>query len=295
MEATDNHTKGEITSFGTARDFWKCGTCSHGMACTLDRAFGTPNEIEERGTMPLAGGIAQQGYQCGILWGSALSAGTQALRVHGPGPQAETAAMRASQGIAESFQDRFGSINCLELTNTDWKKKSQMLLNFLKGGPVTCTMMSVRYAPMASQKIESALTEEPATTSCEPASCAAELVKRVGLSDEHAVLAAGFAGGIGFSGGACGALGAAVWIIGMECAREGVGYNDINPRASVVIESFLKSSEFEFECSEIVGRTFEDVDDHSRHVRGGGCAVIIEALAQATKAAIGQPTEQLSA
>jgi len=53
-----------------------------------------------------------------------------------------------------------------------------------------------------------------------------------------------------------------------------------------VLEPFLKSTDYEFECSEIVGRTFEDIDDHSRHVNGGGCAEIIETLVKATRAAL---------
>jgi hypothetical protein len=33
------------------------------------------------------------------------------------------------------------------------------------------------------------------------------------------------------------------------------------------------------ECSQIVGRKFESVEDHARHVQGGGCARIIDRLA----------------
>jgi hypothetical protein len=40
------------------------------------------------------------------------------------------------------------------------------------------------------------------------------------VSDMHMVMAVGLAGGIGLSGGACGALGAAIWIIGMQLQEE---------------------------------------------------------------------------
>lgn len=49
--------------------------------------------------MPFAGGIMQRGYQCGMIWGAALAAGAEAHRLHGPGPQAETAAIMAA-GLA---------------------------------------------------------------------------------------------------------------------------------------------------------------------------------------------------
>jgi hypothetical protein len=98
----------------------------------------------------------------------------------------------------------------------------------------------------------------------------------------HVVMAAGFAGGIGLSGSGCGALGAAIWIIGMNSGAEGdgrIGFED--PRAMAAIDRFLKAADFEFECSEIVGRRFEDIDDHAGYLRDGGCLEIIEALAAA--------------
>jgi hypothetical protein len=53
--------------------------------------------------MPFAGGIAQYGYQCGMLWGATLAAGAQAYRLYGAGPQAETQAIIAAQRLVESF------------------------------------------------------------------------------------------------------------------------------------------------------------------------------------------------
>ena len=47
------------------------------------------------------------------------------------------------------------------------------------------------------------------------------LAQKMGASEMHAVMAAGFAGGIGLSGGACGALVAAIWITVMGHAKEG--------------------------------------------------------------------------
>jgi hypothetical protein len=46
-----------------------------------------------------------------------------------------------------------------------------------------------------------------------------------------------------------------------------------------IIERYLESADYEFECANVVGRRFEDVHDHAAYVHGGGCAQIIEALA----------------
>ncbi len=284
-----------ITGLGTARAFWSCGTCSHSMAHVLDRAFDEPAFTEEKGTEPLAGGIAMQGYQCGILWGASMAAGRRAVQEYGAGPQAETMAVRASQGVVQQFEQRNGSINCMELTDTDWTKKLDMALNFLKGGPIACTVMSARFAPVAFDEIEAAVDGEPVEAPCSPASCAAEVVRRAGLSGEHAAMVAGYAGGIGLSGGGCGALGAAVWVLGMRAAEEGIGYAEVNDRANEIVQRFLEVSDYEMECSEIVGRRFEDVADHAAHLRTGGCEAILDTLARALRAAVDASTEKRSA
>jgi hypothetical protein len=61
-------------------------------------------EIEERAAFPVAGGIMQYGYQCGMIWGAALAAGAQAYQLFGPGSQAEARAMMAAQTLVESFR-----------------------------------------------------------------------------------------------------------------------------------------------------------------------------------------------
>jgi len=55
----------------TKRLFLKKDTCSRTLFFILDREFGHPQDDEERAAELLAGGIAQQGYQCGLLWGAA--------------------------------------------------------------------------------------------------------------------------------------------------------------------------------------------------------------------------------
>jgi hypothetical protein len=252
----------------------------------VDDSFDHPLKLEERATMQLAGGLMQNGYQCGMIWGAALAAGAQAYRLLGPGAQAQTEAVIASQKLVESFRARNKEINCAEITNLNWKASSQrqlvtqVLKFFIKGGPIACFSMAARYAPVAFSDINSTISEKPVEAPPHPVSCAAVLAQKMGVSEMHAVMAAGFAGGIGLSGGACGALGAAIWIIGMNSVKEGVKDFAFNsPLAQATVERFLESADYEFECSKIVGRKFENVADHACYVRGGGCSKIIEALA----------------
>ena len=233
--------------------------------------------------MILAGGIATQGYQCGMLWGAALAAGAQAYRLHGSGPQAETAAIFAAQRQVKAFRARTrNEINCLEITDMNWQEMNQILpilKFFIKGGPIGCFRMAAGYARDAYDETYSAFSEEHIEAPAPPVSCTGLLAQKMGLSEMHTVMAAGLAGGIGLSGGACGALGAAIWITGMNHPEEPVGFDFTDSWVGEMIEKFLESTDFEFECSKIVGRKFENIDDHAEYLRAGGCSKIIEVLA----------------
>lgn len=243
----------------------------------VDGAFDQPLALEEHATALLAGGIAGMGYQCGQVWGAALAAGAQAYRVYGPGLTAEAAAVRASQRLVDVFRKRYKSLNCSDVIHFDYKnpKAAQVLGFLLKGGPARCFGMTASYSRAAFKEIEAAYTDSsPALES--PVSCAALLAQRMGASEVQQVIASGLAGGIGLSGGACGALGTAVWLRSMMSSGQEFSYN--NEIVSSLVERFLESAE-DFECEKIVGRRFADVEDHARYVQEGGCKKIIEALA----------------
>jgi hypothetical protein len=243
--------------------------------------------------MPFAGGIMQHGYQCGMLWGAALAAGAEAYRRFGPGPKAEAASIRAAGALVEAFRTRHGEINCFEITHIDKSSTPWEMIKFflIKGGTVGCIKMAGWYAPLAQEEIEKAFAEEgagaPASPNASeplPESCAALLAHRMGESEEHATMASGLSGGIGLCGGACGALGTAIWLLGMQIGREKEGkpkYEDHvrDLRSQEIIDRFLRATDFKFECSEIVGRTFEDVEDHAAYVRERGCSELMDVLA----------------
>jgi hypothetical protein len=252
----------------------------------IDRAFDHPLEPEEHATAPFAGGIKQHGYQCGMVWGAALAAGAQAYQLYGSGPEAEAKAVVAAQRVVESFRTQNNAVNCIDITDIDTSSSTwQMVVYFLlKGGSIGCFRMAAKYAPLALNEVNSALSDENIEVPPAPVSCAAMLAQKLGVSDQHTVMAAGLAGGIGLCGGACGALGAAIWIMGMRLQAEPDVKNLWNDETFTsgfdeLMDRFLKSSDYEFECSKIVGRKFENVSDHAAYMRDGGCSKIIEALA----------------
>lgn len=234
--------------------------------------------------MPLAGGIMQHGYQCGMIWGAVLAAGARAFQLFGQGPKAETMAIIAAQRLVESFRTQYNIINCGDLTDIDNSSSTMELIThfLLKGGSIRCFRMAAKYAPIAFREINAALSEEPIEIPSPPVSCTAELARKKGLSEMQVVMAAGLAGGIGLSGEACGALGAVIWIIAMESSTgEDAKIEFKSPRAFETIANFLNCTNFEFECSNIVGRKFENTNDHANYVCNGGCSKIIQSLANA--------------
>lgn len=248
----------------------------------VDGSFDNLLSLEERASMPLAGGIEQMGFQCGQIWGAALAAGARAYQLYGPGSKAEAAAVVASQRLVESFRDSYKSINCADVIQMDWKKpeRKQILQFFLRGGPIRCFSMTAGYARATFNEINTAFSDNHLVLSSDvlpPVSCSSVLAHQMGASEMHAVMAAGLAGGIGLSGGACGALGAAIWIHAMNSGRDGkIEFN--SPEAMAAIDRFVESTDVRFECSEIIGRKFHNVSEHAEYVRTGGCSKIIQAL-----------------
>ena len=107
------------------RSLWRtavrCASATQGRAETMSRQSSRRSATLARSTVanavfilaaaPFAGGIMQNGYQCGMIWGAALAAGAQACRVFGPGPQAETMAVVAAERLVERFHSLNKNIN----------------------------------------------------------------------------------------------------------------------------------------------------------------------------------------
>ncbi len=257
------------------------GACSEALFHVLNRHYGHPMAQEERASQPLVGGLMMQGYQCGQIWGAALAAGAQACRVYGRGAPAQAGAIAAAARVIDAFRRRSAATDCFDITDLSAEpSKSQLLGLILKGRYARCFRIIAKYPQLAADAIDEALREEPADAPPEPVGCAAAVARRMGASDTDTTIAAGLAGGIGLSGGGCGALGAAVWLTGLSVVRAGatrVGFT--SPKTVAVLDRFLKAANYEYECSAIVARRFESVADHARYICEGGCSKILDALA----------------
>jgi len=266
--------------------FWKCGACSHAMFHLLNHEFDNVKPLEEKASDMLAGGIAQKGHQCGMLWGGALAIGTEAFRMYDDKDMAIAAAINASKLLVNSFQKRTHSANCRDIAKVDWENKFDFTINMLKiiaQGFVFshCFNLIVKWTPEAVQAANKGLTES--INYNHPCfSCSTEVVKKMGATDEDSIMVAGFAGGIGLSGHACGALGAAIWYKMLDLDKKSPGKSQSflnNPDAKKVLEAFYIQTNSETLCKKICNRSFNTIDEHSDYIKSGGCKNLIEALA----------------
>ncbi len=263
---------------GTKKLFIKKGTCSQLLMHILNREFGHLNEAQERAADPLAGGILQQGYQCGMLWGASLAIGAEAYRKCEDLNKATALSIVATKHMMASFSKRTNHTDCYDITDTDFLSKRSMAKYMLTGKFFSCFKLAEKWAPEAIQAAYEGLSQnQDLPNHC--ISCASELVKKMGGSEEEMIIVAGFAGGLGLSGNGCGALSAAIWMKTLAMCKEQPGksfYN--NPMAKNALEEFYAITDYEILCKDITGENFESLDAHTDFIKNGGCDKVLQVL-----------------
>jgi len=266
--------------------FMKCGTCSSAMFHLLNQEFDNLSETEEKACDLLAGGIAQKGHQCGMIWGASLAVGVESLKRHSDKNDAIASSITASQYIVESFEKRTKTVNCREISGIDWENKLDFALymakTILQGFVYSpCFKLIDKWTPEAIQAANKGFAGKKIySKNC--ISCASEVVKKMGASEQESIIVSGFAGGIGLSGNGCGALSAAIWYKMLDWAKKNTGKNPAffnNQDVKSLLRSFYIQTDSEMLCRKICGKQFESIDEHSDYIRSGGCKNIIEALA----------------
>jgi len=272
--------RSETVKLKTKRVFLKKGTCSRTFFFILDREFGHPLEEEERAIDLLAGGILQQGYQCGMVWGASMAVGAESLRRNDHPGQAISITILATQHIMKSFISRTKSIECEDIANCDFSNKRSFLKFMLSGRFLACYKLAGKWAPEAITAAIEGLSAEQTDLPKQPISCASEVVRNMGASEKEMVMVSGFAGGLGLSGNGCGALAAAIWMRTLIQNRNQSGKASFNnPDADKMLIAFYEETDFEMECNKICGQDFKTIDEHTEYMKNGGCKKLISILA----------------
>lgn len=264
----------------TKRVFLKKGSCSRTFFYILNREFGVPLENEEWAADPLAGGILQQGYQCGMLWGASFALGAEAFRRCSHRGTAIGLTIKATQHIMESFISRTKSPDCLDIASCDFSSKFSLAKFFFTGKFWSCYKLAEKWAPEAIESAAEGLSLDQSDLPEQPISCASELVGKMGGTDAEMVMVSGFAGGLGLSGNGCGALSAAIWmntLARIKAQNYKASFSD--PVAEEILQAFYDATDYEMECNKITGRCFKTIEEHTEFIKNGGCAKLIDVLA----------------
>lgn len=258
--------------------FLKKGSCSRTMFYILNREFDHPLEIEEQAADVLAGGILQQGYQCGLLFGTVFAMGARAYQEETHENKRTALAIQSSQALLKSFISIANSDNCQDITDTDFQKKKEFAKYMISGKFISCLKLADRWAPVAIKAAIDAFNYDSSTLDEKALSCTSILAKKWGASEKKISIVAGLAGGLGLSGNACGALSTLIWLKTLAQIKETgkAAYND--PKLLKLVEDFLKETNFEFECKDICGKQFESIQDHRQYLENGGCESLINRL-----------------
>ena len=102
-----------------------------------------------------------------------------------------------------------------------------------------------------------------------------------GATDEEQIMVAGFAGGLGLSGNACGALSTAIWMNSLKWVKENPDKSAFkNKNAKATLNLFNTETNSEMLCHKICQQHFRNLEEHTQFIKNGGCSKLIETLAK---------------
>ncbi|MFC2138256.1 C-GCAxxG-C-C family (seleno)protein [Bacteroidota bacterium] len=282
---TDNSVSDlEMMQKTIKKDFFKVA-CSGALFQYLNRHYGYPKDDESFAVASLSGGIMQKGYQCGMLWGSTLAVGAESYRRYKNSGKAIYGSINAAQHLMKSFSKRAKCIYCRDITGVEWSEKYSIPKYLLKGGVFICMNLAKKWAAEAVKSGEEGLSLDQTNYSQMPLSCASEVAKKMGASDEEIIMVSGLAGGMGLSGNACGALATAVLLKSLEWYKEHPESKNeskemYNPYAKNSLDKFLNLTNSEMLCHKICGKQFKSVEAHTEFIKNNGCRKLIDTIAE---------------
>jgi hypothetical protein len=293
-----------FTPASVTRQMLRRISCSETTLTILNTAAGLGwKELEEASDPLCAGLVAEMDGACGVLWGAALAAGVRARARLSDTFAAREATLAAACGAVEAYRLAGHPMNCAQVTGLDaWNFARYMM----KGDLGVCSRLLSGLAPALHDLIDRTIDEHRQRGGAAPCrNCAVEAFERVSAAiglpvDGTSVVAAGFAGGLGLSGNACGALAAAILAVSLKY------FNERNRPKHSMIRSDLQglfvgigwmkpsmeiARQFRIRfpgrtCASIAGRAFASSGDLSAHVGAGRCEPVLEAVVSAARAAV---------
>jgi C_GCAxxG_C_C family probable redox protein len=264
--------------------------------------FGLRDDLLLKAVTGFEGGVVAGGSTCGVITAGALGLAQLWREATAQDPAGSPALMGRIADYVAWFHGAFGTTLCRERTGVDFHTAGGLSRYFLPGDRVLRCISHIGTALAYLEREGAAMTARPDTMKedrcAAPYHCASAVLKDVrekaGLGDRRIEqIAACLSGGVGLSGGICGALTGAVmginYLAGMDVRRYGrvkiirdfaVGHINLliaRPRwmpepfgiGREIVRRFHERAGTN-KCRLIVGRDFTGLSDFSAHLAGSG-------------------------
>jgi len=264
----------------------------------------------------MEGGCVAQGSTCGVVTGGALGIARMYQQQLNPGEAlSQVAVMRSVRYYVDWFSERYGSTRCFDRSGVDFNTLSGQL-RYLVSIPKLFRCASqvghaVNYLTLNSNDIISGKTFERDSFPYENSPHCAQKVL-VSIRDKTGFgyspleqIAFVFDGGVGASGGLCGAIAGAVMALNLHhgtdlrqssylrnahaffkghanlLVKKPFGRKDTFFLGKRLIREIQREAGSTLECSGITGETFKSLDDFSTYIQtSDGCGKRIRSISE---------------
>lgn len=212
-----------------------------------------------------------------IVWASLIAAGHQALAYNKLPNEQLALTLQASKELVDAFIN--AKLSCQIYPAFKPEKKISSIKDKLKF--INYDKISRDWQPIADRTLLLSLSYSSNDLHKNCSSCVHQLIKKMGGSEEDAITAAGFSGGIGLSGGVCGSLIAKVWFEALLYLRKNKD-EDHYPHQfqKQIYNAFMEITKGDYSCPDLSGKHFKDVKQYSTFIEEGGCNKLISLIAE---------------
>jgi len=251
----------------------------------------------------LAGGILNNGSTCGVVIGGAVSSAMiRDKELSGQWMlEDEIQLLDEIRAYVSWFENRFNTSLCRERKELNYQRITVLgLLNPQKvKGCVARAGESMEYFVKKFDSTKKIQNESPCHNPQTAEHCAQKILKEIRKETEIGNeklerISAALDGGIGLSGGGCGALSGALMALGLRYALDPKNTEPDKLRniykamdsefftmAKILVKNFIKEFEY-FECSRITGKKFKDWDEFSEFRNNASCDALNKFLVEKT-------------
>ena len=205
--------------------------------------IGKPNDKLFKSFTGLEGGVVASGSTCGVVSGGAIGLALSHYdEIMKKGIPAQAGLLAKVGEYVKWFEENFGTSSCKERSGVDFYTPIGQLRYFLPGDKVSKCLWhirgAIRHLHSFRQEELPIMEMQPNDKQDKPIHCAQQVLKgireKTGIGDDLLEqLSFVFDGGIGFQGGACGALAGAIMGVNLL-----IGMNVRDMRYSEILKAF---------------------------------------------------------